>query len=83
MGKESRKGRLERAACITSLRVSVSDQYPPPIHYSSKIQAYKGRTVAIEITSNSKDVVFSLSNKCSGFELFGMNLWPMGWEESP
>lgn len=46
------------------------NQYPPPIHYSSKIQAYKGRTVAIEITSDSKDVVFSLSNKCSGFELF-------------
>ncbi|XP_028617654.1 mucin-4-like, partial [Grammomys surdaster] len=46
------------------------NQYPPFINCSSKIQAYKGRTVTTEITSDSKDVTFSLFNKCGGFELF-------------
>lgn len=46
------------------------NQYPPSINCSSKIQAYKGQTVTTEITSDSKDVTLSLSNKCSGFKLF-------------
>ncbi|XP_076798935.1 mucin-4 isoform X6 [Arvicanthis niloticus] len=46
------------------------NQYPPSINCSSKIQAYKGRRVTTEITSDSKDVTFSLFNTCGGFKLF-------------
>ncbi|KAH0504404.1 Mucin-4 [Microtus ochrogaster] len=45
------------------------NQYPPSIHCPSEIQAYRERTEIITITSNSKDVTFSLTNECSGFKL--------------
>lgn len=45
------------------------NQYPPSVNCCSEIRAYKGRTEIIEITSNSKDVTFSLTNQCSGFKL--------------
>ncbi|XP_050015819.1 mucin-4 isoform X5 [Alexandromys fortis] len=53
------------------------NQYPPSIHCPSQIQAYKGWTEIITITSDSKDVTFSLTNECSGFKLSdkGSLLW--------
>lgn len=76
MEKGSRKGRLERFLRIAGFcHVSVSDQYPPSIHCPREIQAYKERTKIIKITSDSKDVTFSLTNECSGFKLSGENLW--------
>nr|XP_048310334.1 mucin-4 [Myodes glareolus] len=53
------------------------NQYPPSIHCPREIQAYKERTKIIKITSDSKDVTFSLTNECSGFKLSdnGSLLW--------
>ncbi|CAO2631586.1 Muc4 [Lemmus lemmus] len=53
------------------------NKYPPSINCPSEIQAYKGKTEIIEITSDSKDVTFNLTNECSGFKLSdnGSLLW--------
>ncbi|XP_051047574.1 mucin-4 [Phodopus roborovskii] len=45
------------------------NQYPPSVNCPNEIRAYKGKTEIIEITSNSKDVTFNLTNQCSGFKL--------------
>lgn len=45
------------------------NQYPPSINCSRDIRAYKGRTETVDITSDSKDVTFTLTGQCPGFKL--------------
>lgn len=79
--REQRGKAAERPKHSQSPHLSVSDQFPPSINCSSKIQAYKGQTETVEIASDSEDVVFNLTNTCSGFKLFGMIPWLtiIGW----
>uniref|UniRef100_A0A8C8UDM4 Mucin-4 n=1 Tax=Peromyscus maniculatus bairdii TaxID=230844 RepID=A0A8C8UDM4_PERMB len=48
------------------------NQYPPSINCSRDIRAYKGRTETVDITSDSKDVTFTLTDSQPFRSLF---LW--------
>ncbi|XP_017654964.1 mucin-4 [Nannospalax galili] len=50
---------------------------PPSVNCCSEIQAYKGQTQRIQVTSDSENVTFTLSNHCTDFVLLenGSLLW--------